>query len=31
MIVRTADSVIAFLKPRAKILILAFFTYLALC
>lgn len=31
MIEKTADSVIAFLKPRAKILILAFFTYLALC
>jgi len=31
MVLKTADYVIAFLRPRAKIIILTFFTYLALC
>ncbi len=31
MLATMADFVIDFLRPRAKILILAFFTYLALC
>lgn len=31
MVATVADSMIAFLRPRARILILSFFTYLALC
>jgi len=31
MIATTADSLINFLRPRTKILVLSFFTYLALC
>ncbi len=31
MIVLAADLTVGFLKKRAKILILVFFTYLALC